>query len=377
MLATVALMASLLGAGPDVDPVLAEAKAHVEEARKAFAKKKYGVALTEFQAAQRLKPAPVLWFNIGKCYEKLNEAPSALRAFRLFLHEAPATPDRKEVTAAISRMETKLRARGLQQLLVLATPAGATASIPGRGSLPVPATFELKPGRYAVTISLFGFETVRRDVTIAAKAKGSPLVEVALPVAAPPMPASSPARPDSVASRSPPTESAPPAPVESRPPVAESSKGTVTVAVRSNDPAPPKPASDKPLETRPVPVDPGPSLVQPRQPLALGPPPPERGRTWTWVAGGASLVGAGVGVGFGLSASSARSELVGSLHDEPAANALFTRAQSSALYANIGYGAAAVAGIAAVVLFIVESPGSSGAQAMTAPQSGPPVVFSF
>src|SRR5205814_5496854 len=65
-LATVALLTSLLGAGPPGgDSALAEAKSHVEAARKAFVARKFNIALQEFQAAQRLKPAPVLWFNIG------------------------------------------------------------------------------------------------------------------------------------------------------------------------------------------------------------------------------------------------------------------------------------------------------------------------
>src|SRR5205823_5923004 len=125
-----------------------------------------------------LKPTPVLWFNIGKCYEKLNEAPGALRAFRTYLNEAPNTPDRKEVDAAIARMEAKLRTHGVQQLLVLAQPEGATATVSGKGSLPVPATWELRPGSYTITVSRSGYQTTQKQVTVTPK--GSVQVEVVL-----------------------------------------------------------------------------------------------------------------------------------------------------------------------------------------------------
>jgi hypothetical protein len=348
-LATVALLTSLLGASPsNGDSTLAEAKAHVEAARKAFVARKFGVALTEFQAAQRLKPAPVLWFNIGKCYEKINETASALRSFRSYLHEAPSTPDKKEVTAAISRMEARLRSRGVQQLMVFSNPPGATASISGKGSLPVPASWELKPGTYTVTVSLTGHQTMQKPVTVSLKSSAT--LGVALePVASP---------------------DEGPAPLverESPPPVRDTNQGKVTVAVRPNTPPPGTPADLDSI------------LAKPRQPLALTPPPPpSSGRTWTWVAGGVSVAGAGAGVGFGLMASSARADLLApGLRTEVVNNQIYSRAKSSALYANIGYGAAAAAGVAALALFFVEG-GPSSAQASAAPASGgAPVVVAF
>ena len=372
-LATVALMASLMGAGsPGGDPVLAEARAHVEAARKAFVARKFSVALQEFQAAQRLKPAPVLWYNIGKCYEKLNtEVPSALRAYRTYLIEAPGTSDRKEVEKAIVRMEAKLRARGVQQLMVLAQPAGATASIPGKGSLPVPATWELRPGTYTVTVSATGYQTSSQPVTVTAKKSAK--VEVALtPTGSPQAP---PTPPTSVAT----SEANPPPPVESKPPPKTADQGTVTVAVRpSAPPAAGRPGSDAPLAPPRGQTELGSVLAQPRQPLPLTPPPPASGRLWTWVAGGVSVVGVGAGVGFGLNASSASSELLnGNLHTEAEATALYSRARSSALYANIGYGAAAAAGAAAVVLFLLEGQPSSASASAAPAAGGAPVVLSF
>lgn len=385
VLATVALLTSLLGADPPSgDSTLAEAKAHVDVAKKAFVARKFNVALQEFQAAQRLKPAPFLWFNIGKCYEKINEFPSALRAFRAYLHEAPSPSDKKEVKAAITRMEAKLRSKGVQQLIVFSNPPGATASISGKGALPVPATWELRPGTYTVTVSLPGYQTTQKPVTVTMK--GSAQVEVALEPGGGPLGLPPPMTP--VTPSKPPDE--PPAPlVDSQPPpVKDGNQGTVTVAVRPNTPTapntpstpPPRTGADTPvLQPSRPPGDLEAIFNQPRQPLATTPAPtPSGGRTWTWVAGGVSVAGAGAGVFFGLSANSARDALVGpGLRTEADNNQLYSRAKSSALYANIGYGAAAAAGVTAIVLFLVEGAPSS-AQASAAPASGgAPVAITF
>jgi len=375
-LATIALMVSLLGAGPPAeDPALEQARAHVQEARQAFTKRKFAIALKEFQAAQSLKPAPVLWFNIGKCYEKLNDAPNALRAFRIFLLEAPTAPGRKDALAAVGQMEAKLRLKGVQQLLVMAQPPGAMATIPGKDPQSVPATFELRPGAYTVTVSLAGHQTVKKQVTMGAK--GSVQLEVSLrPNESVPMPPPPPV----VASTGgdgrpvPPVVATSPPPPPVVPQVVKPTQGTVTVAVRPTTPPLP-PGSDRPVLQPRSPAGGGIIGPVPREPLAMGPP-PQRGRAWTWVAGGASLLGAGAGVGFGLYAKDASSTLLGSQHTEAEANGLYNRARSSALYANVGYGTAAVAGLAAVILFLVEAP-PAGAQAATSTSGGPPLVLSF
>ena len=369
-LATVALLTSLLGAGPPADPVLAEARAHVEVAKKAFAARKYTIALQEFQTAQKLKPAPVIWFNIGKCYDKLDDPTNALKAYQIYLLESPNAPDRKVVNASIAQMEDKLRARGVQMLLVVTQPPGAIASVikgplPAGLALQTPAAFEARAGTYTFGVSLNGYQKEERQVTM--KSKGTVLLELVLKAeTSVPMPPPPP----------PPVASVSPTPPDNGPPAAETKQGTVTVAVRPNAPPPPAMKTDRPVQTRPPPVN-SPSITEPpRTPLASGPPPEPRGRILTWVAGGLAVAGAGAGAGFGVMANSASAELRGSLHTEEEANALYARTKSSALYSNIGYGAAAAAGLAAVILFFVEAP-PSGAQAMTSPSGGPPVVLSF
>jgi hypothetical protein len=373
VLATFALMASLMGAGsPGGDDTLAEAKAHVEAARKAFSVRKFDVALQEFQAAQRLKPAPVLWFNIGKCYEKLNETPSALRAFRTYLHEAPGTSDLKEVEKAITRLEGSLRGKGVQQLMVFAQPPNATASIPGKGSFPVPAAWELRPGTYTVTVSASGHQSSAQPVTVTLKRSAQLEVTLATAGAAAQEPPPQ-AKPPPVATAE---EPLPPLVEPQTPPAppGDVTQGKVTVAVR---PKVTPPSADAPVQPPPK-AELGAVLAPPREPLPLSPPPPSRGRMWTWAAGGVSLAGVGAGVGFGLSASSASADLRnGTLRSEADATQLYARARSSALYANIGYGAAAAAGVTAVVLFLLEGQPSSASASAAPAAGGAPVVLGF
>ena len=75
---TFALAMVLTAGAPGDDPVLAEAKGHVEKAKKAFAKAHYADAEKEFRAALALKPKASLWFNIAKCEEKRGDSAGAL-----------------------------------------------------------------------------------------------------------------------------------------------------------------------------------------------------------------------------------------------------------------------------------------------------------
>lgn len=352
---TATLLLGLLGAEPADDPALAQAKAHVEQARKLFLRARYAQALEHFEAARKLKPRASLWFNIGKCHDRLNAFSSALRAYRIYLHEAPDAPDRREVTAAIKRMEKKLRATGVQQLLVFTDPDGATVSVEGKGSQPAPAAFELKPGQYTVSVSQAGLASASLAVTMTAKES----VEIQVPlrpeapvasaaeepppppaVAAAPPPAPDPA-PAVPAPSGPEQAATPPPPADPAQPGAD---GTVAMAALPPAVLTPTAPPAQPASSPAPALQPAPAAVQ------------RGGHLWTYVAAGTSLAAAGVGAGLGYMSSTARAELLGSRHPEAEANEIYRRAQTNATYANISYGAAAAAGVAAIVLFFAEMP---------------------
>lgn len=112
-------------AAAPVDQATKDAKRAFETAQKAYKQKKYADAISSFENAYRLKPHPVIRFNIARCYEQLNDAPNALKFYRTFLFEQPDSADREEVLKAIPVLERKLGAKNLQQLMVLAEPRDA------------------------------------------------------------------------------------------------------------------------------------------------------------------------------------------------------------------------------------------------------------
>ena len=302
----VAMVASLLTAEPGADPALEQARAHVGAARDFYQAKKFKDALQEFLAAQKLKPKAALWFNIGRCYEAVGDYPQALRAFREYLREEPSTPEHDALIAGIKRMEKKLRARGVQQLLVVTDPEGAEVFVDGHDLGASPATFELPPGAHQVAAEKQGFKRAERGIQMSSDS--SLQIELVL------------------------REDAPPPP-----PV-----------VRREEPPPDAPTRHVEL----VPAAP------PPLPVVVAEAPRAPSRKLTWVAAGTAAVGLAAGAGMGFAATSARGELLSTAHSEAQANDLEKRTNSMALGANIGFGVAAAAGVTALVLFFVEGSGS-------------------
>ena len=108
--------------------------------RQAYQAGRYDVAIESFEAANKIAPAPLMYFNLAQAYRKLflsNEDPEALRHaledYRRFLREAPTTGDAGNRAAAI---------QALGELLPLES-ARAQAATPGVVIAPPPARTEL------------------------------------------------------------------------------------------------------------------------------------------------------------------------------------------------------------------------------------------
>lgn len=292
------------GSRASPDPSAAEAKTHYKKAEKLYKQAQYTEAIAEFEAAYRIRPHGVLFFNIGKCHEQLGDIPRALRNYRLYLHDVRGAKDHDLVAAAIANLERRLRERGVQQLLVYSQPPLATVMVDGRDHGPAPVAVELAPGAHKVAVSLAGYQTAERDFSM--PADRSLEMDLALGVAAP----------------------APPS--VTRPPL----------AVAPPLPAPPPPVS---VVEAPAPAD-----------VPAPPSPARKGRLWTYLAVGAAGAGAAAGIGLGLGANAARHELLASTHPKGVAQELYDTAAGRAGGANAAYAAAAVMGVAAAVLFFLE-----------------------
>jgi tetratricopeptide (TPR) repeat protein len=167
MILATALFAMLTAAPPPADDA-ARAKQAFVWAQKLYKQARYTEAIEKFEEAYRLKPHPFVLFNIGRCYEQLNEIPKALRSYREYLKAMPEAKDRELVSDAIVNLERRLKDQGVQQLLVYTDPPGAAVSVDGHSYGSSPSAVELHPGNHTVAIAKDGFETVERSFVVPA-----------------------------------------------------------------------------------------------------------------------------------------------------------------------------------------------------------------
>ena len=302
------LIAVLLSAAPKPPPAAAEESGDVKKAKDLFQSgqrlyksARYAEAIAKFEEAYLVRPHPVIYFNIGKCWEQLGETAKALRAYRDYLRLAPDAKDKDTVSDAIANLERRLREKGMQQLMVFADPPIAHISVDGKELGSSPASVELVAGNHVLTVVADGYEKVERsfvmqtthatEMTISLRFAGG-LKE--------------------------------PAPVVSDAPKAEP-KATVA----DSPPPMPPPAVIAPVETK-------------------------KGRLWTYVAGGVAVAGLGTAIGLGVGANGNATELRAREHTQAETQNLYNSATGMATGANIAYGVAGVAAATAVVLFFIE-----------------------
>jgi tetratricopeptide (TPR) repeat protein len=279
-------------------PVAATAPDPADEARAAYRRGadlyragRYREAISEFEAADRLKPSPALQFNVGQSWEKLGDVEAALAAFARYLRLDPHASNREAVERNVKALEGRLAATGRQMLHVLTEPPGAEVAVDGApaGRSPVDAAF--RPGPHAVTASAPGWQPARRDVVLLPQR--SLEIRIDLEPLPPPPPA--------------------PATLAATPPAL-------------------------PLEaTRPAPA-----------------PEPAEQKSWLGpiIAGSVGVVAAGAGVVMGLQARNAQNALLAGGNDRAQADALQSKARSDATTANVLYGVAGAAVLTGGVLAI-------------------------
>lgn len=308
------LIVPLLLAAPAAKPPKAEAPADesgdVKKAKelfqwgqKLYKQARYAEAISKFEDAYAARPHPVIFFNIGKCYEQLGETAKALRAYRDYLRLAPEAKDKETVSDAIANLERRLREKGMQQLMVFADPPNARISVDGKDLGGSPASVELIAGNHALTVTAEGYDKVERSFVM----QTTRATEMTISL-----------RPSGGAKETPLASDAPRA----------DPKNTL-------DPGPPPPA---------------PPMVVSEQ--------PKKGRLWTYVAGGVAVASLGAGIGLGVAANGEAQKFTSVQHDPQTVQAEFDAANRSAngmaLGANVAYGVAGAAAITAVILFFVE-----------------------
>ncbi|HEX3773770.1 MAG TPA: PEGA domain-containing protein [Polyangiaceae bacterium] len=148
----------------------AQAKAKYEQGVELYRNERYADAVRFFLEADALSPSAALSFNIARAYEKLADDAATLRWYRNYLRLNPEAANATEVRQSIQTLSLSLAKKGIQQLTVLSTPAGATVAIDNRALGVTPLTIELKPGKHHALVTLRGFRDAATDFTLSAPA---------------------------------------------------------------------------------------------------------------------------------------------------------------------------------------------------------------
>lgn len=311
-----ALLIALLVAAPKPAPAPAaaaesgdvkKAKDLFQSGQKLYKSARYAEAIAKFEEAYLVRPHPVIYFNIGKCWEQLGETAKALRAYRDYLRLAPDAKDKDTVSDAIANLERRLREKGMQQLMVFADPPTARISVDGKELGSSPASVELIAGNHVLTVVAEGHEKVERSFVMQ---------------------------------------------------TTRATEMTISLRPLGKEPV----ASDTPrAEPKTTVADSG--TPPPTPPLVVvAPVETKKGRLWTYVAGGVAVASLGAAVGLGVGANGAMEKFTkpadGMPHPEDQVQARFNEATQSAntlaTGANVAYGVAGVAAATAVILFFVE-----------------------
>ena len=298
---TAALVLALAMTANPTEVDVEAAKQLFVDGQRLYKQAEYAEAIAKFEQAGALRPHPVIFFNVGRCYEQLGETGKALRKYRDYVRLSPDAPDRDTVNIAIGNLERRLREKGLQQLLVLADPPSALISVNGKELGPSPASVELDEGEHRLLVTAPGFEKIERSFTM------------------------------------------------------QLSRSTeISILLRPLDPKGPVSASDTPRAESMTVLEPGPPPPPP--PLVSDPAPvPAKARVATWVVGGVALASLGAGIGMGLGAQGDANELTaGDVRTQVQNQALHDNAQTMAVGANVAYGVAAAAAVTSLILFFVE-----------------------
>lgn len=147
----------------------AEGKVRYERGAEAYAKGRFTDAIDLFLEADALAPSAALSFNIARAYEKIGDAAQTLRWYRDFRRRAPDAKNGPEVDQRIAVLESELVKKGVQQLTIMTSPAGATVIVDDQPVGVTPYTGQFPPGRHRVVTSLRGYADTSQDVELSAE----------------------------------------------------------------------------------------------------------------------------------------------------------------------------------------------------------------
>ena len=84
------------------------AKRHFDRGSTLYDAERYADAIVEFEAAFKFRPLPALFFNIGRCHDRMEHANEAITAYERYLAGAPSAADADEVRARVAVLKARL-----------------------------------------------------------------------------------------------------------------------------------------------------------------------------------------------------------------------------------------------------------------------------
>jgi len=136
------------------------AKQAFEAGIAAYRDEQYQAALEQFRAAQRLRPHPVVLFNVAQAEARVGLVVESLRHFQQ-VYDDPNTPEN-----LLGKVRAEREAATKQVATVSLEDSGATLEVDGVQAQGDPPSIELNPGRHEITISVDGDPIERRTLTL-------------------------------------------------------------------------------------------------------------------------------------------------------------------------------------------------------------------
>jgi tetratricopeptide (TPR) repeat protein len=143
------------------------ARARYRQGVEAYKAGHYRESIDYFLEADQVSPSAALSFNIAVAYEKIDDAAAALRWYRDYLRRAPDAKDHASVEGIVQTFESRLAAKGVQQITVMSEPAGATLTVDDKPVGVTPWTMEVAPGAHRIELRRDGYEIAKQSIDVA------------------------------------------------------------------------------------------------------------------------------------------------------------------------------------------------------------------
>jgi hypothetical protein len=164
MLTSLVIAFSLLAPFPG-ETEIARFKTAFEAGEAAFKKGDYGVAMAQFNFADRQKATPEVAYDLAKCHEKISDVAFSVYFYRLYLRRASAPTDAAEVNGLIGSILAQA-ATNQHGLFELEVPLASEIVVDGKRFPQGPVAIFLPAGPHEVQLK-FGAALQKLKVNVA------------------------------------------------------------------------------------------------------------------------------------------------------------------------------------------------------------------